>query len=89
MWPIVLSVTYFFYLTHFSKCDQLLQISVPLTLNQKADYYSKVVDYDWCVFNGYFCEAVSRWGPFSKDCFASHATTKLPRFSSRFYSPNP
>ena len=62
---------------------------IPRTLNQKADYYSKIVDFDdWCVSNDYFREIDSRWGPFTVDCFASYANTKLPRFYSRFYSPN-
>ena len=38
--------------------------------------------------NVFFREIDSRWGPFSVDCFASYANTKLPRFYSRFYSPN-
>ena len=62
---------------------------IPRTLNQKADYYSKIVDFDdWCVSNDYFRAIDSRWGPFTVDCFASYANTKLPRFYSRFYSPN-
>ena len=62
---------------------------IPRTLNQKADYYSKTVDFDdCCVSNDYFRAIDSRWGPFTLDCFASYANTKLPRFYSRFYSPN-
>ena len=35
-------------------------------LNQKADYYSKIVDFDdWCVSNAYFLEIDSQWGPFT------------------------
>ena len=61
----------------------------PRTLNQKADYYSKIVDFDdWCASNDYFRAIDSRWGPFTVDCFASYANTKLPRFYSRFCSPN-
>ena len=40
------------------------------------------------VSNEYFRAIDSRWGPFTVDCFASCANTKLPRFYSRFYSPN-
>ena len=59
------------------------------TLNQRADYYSKIVDYDdWCVFSNYFRNVDSRWGPFTVDCFASYANAKLSRFYSRFYNPN-
>ena len=62
---------------------------IPRTLNQKADYYSKIVDFDdWCVSNDYFRAIDSRWGPFTADCVASYANTKLPRFYSRFCSPN-
>ena len=46
---------------------------IPCTLNQKADYYSKIVDFDdWCVSNDYFREIYCRWGPFTVDCFASY-----------------
>lgn len=57
------------------------------TLNQKADFYSKIVDFDdWCVSNAYFREIDSRWSPFTIDCFPSYANTRLPRFYSRFYT---
>ena len=60
---------------------------IPRTHNQKADYYSKIVDFDdWCVSNDYFRAIDSRRGPFTLDCFASYANTKLPRFYSRFCS---
>ena len=62
---------------------------IPRTLNQKADYCSKIVDFDdWCASNAYFRELDSRWGPFTIDCFASCANTKLARFYSHFYSAN-
>ena len=62
---------------------------IPRTLNQKADYYSKIVDFDdWCVSNDYFRAIDSRWGPFTVNYFASYGNTKLPRFYSRFCSPN-
>ena len=62
---------------------------IPRTLNQKTDYYSKIVDFDdWCVSNAYFRELDSRWGPFTIECFTSYANTKLPRFYTHFYSPN-
>ena len=51
---------------------------IPRTLNQKADYYSKIVDFDdWCVSNEYFRTIDSRWGPFTVNCFASYANTKF------------
>ena len=62
---------------------------IPRTPNQKADYYSKIVDFDdWCVSNDYFRAIDSRWGLFTLDCIACYVDTKLPRFYSRFYSPN-
>ena len=62
---------------------------IPRTLNQKADYYSKIVDFDdWCASNAYFRELDSRWCPFTIDYFASYANTKLARFYSHFYSVN-
>ena len=62
---------------------------IPRTLNQRADYYSKIVDYDdWCVSSDYFRIIDSQWGPFTVDCFSSYANTKLPRFYSRIYNPN-
>jgi len=62
---------------------------IPGTLHQKADYYSKIVDFDdWCVSNDYFREIDCRWCPFTVDCFASYSNTKLPRFYSCFYSPD-
>ena len=62
---------------------------IPGTFNQKADYYSKIVDFDdsW-VSNDYIRKIDSQWGHFTIDCFASYANTKLTRFYSRFYSPN-
>ena len=58
---------------------RLLVEWIPQTLNQKADYYSKIADYDdRCVSNNYFCEIDFQWGPFTVDCFASYANTKLP-----------
>ena len=41
---------------------------IPRTFNQKADYYSTIIDFDdWCVSNDYFRAIDSRWGPFTED----------------------
>ena len=62
---------------------------IPRTLNQRADYYSKIVDFeDWCFSSDYFCNVASRWGYFTVDCFVSYVNAKLPRFYLRFYNPN-
>ena len=44
---------------------------IPSTLNQIADYYSKIVDFDdRCVCKDYFRVIDSQWGPFTIDCFS-------------------
>lgn len=55
---------------------------IPHTLNHKADYLSKIVDFD-----DFFHKIDSQWVPFTVDCFASYADTNLARFYSHFYSP--
>ena len=45
---------------------------IPHSLNEKADYLSKIVDCDdWTVKDCYFHTVASYWGPCSVDCFAS------------------
>ena len=52
---------------------------IPRTQNERADYLSKIVDYDdWTVKDCYFHAVTSVWGPCSVDCFASYK--KLARF---------
>ena len=46
---------------------------IPRSLNEKADYLSKIVDCDdWTVKDSYFHVVNSNWGPCSLDCFASY-----------------
>lgn len=60
---------------------RLLVEWIPHTLNQKADYLSKIADFDdWCISDDYFHRIDSQWVPFTVDCFAGYADTKLPRF---------
>lgn len=62
---------------------------IPRTKNEKADYISKMVDYqDWHTTHGLFTHINSMWGPFTVDRFANHINTKLPRFNSVFWNPD-
>lgn len=61
---------------------------IPRNSNQKADYISKIVDYDdWSVDPGIFKQLDIRWGRHTVDRFASYYNTQLPRFNSRFWNP--
>ena len=61
---------------------------VPRSLNDKADYLSKIVDFDdWEVVPEIFQFLNSRWGPHTVDCFATFYNFKVPRFFSRFWNP--
>ena len=61
---------------------------VPRSLNDKADYLSKIVDFDdWEVVPEIFQFLDSRWGPHTVDCFATFYNFKVPRFFSRFWNP--
>ena len=61
---------------------------IPHSLNDQADYISKliVVD-DWCLSEVFFETINTEWGPFTIDCFATYYNTKLPCFFSRFWNP--
>ena len=62
---------------------------IPRSLNEKADYLSKIVDCDdWTVKDCYFHVVNSYWGPCSVDCFASYKNHKVPRFYSKFFNPD-
>ena len=62
--------------------------SVPRSLNDKADYLSKTVDYDdWEIVSEIFHLLDSRWGPHTVDGFATFYNFKVPRFFSRFWNP--
>ena len=60
---------------------------IPRLLNERADYLSKIVDYDdWIVKDCYLRAVTSLWGPCSVDCFASSLNCKVPRFLSTLSS---
>ena len=61
---------------------------IPRYSNQKADYISRIVDYDdWSVDPEIFTKLDIRWGHHTVDRFASYYNTQLPRFISRFWNP--
>ena len=58
-------------------------------LNERADYLSKILDYDdWIVKDCYFRAVTSLWGPCSVDCFASSISRKVRRFYSKYFHPD-
>ena len=61
---------------------------IPRKGNEKADYISKMFDFeDWGV-NFHFCAFMDQmWGPYTVDRFASSASAKLHRFNSLFWNP--
>ena len=61
---------------------------IPRTQNDRADYLSKIVDYDdWTVKDRYFYAVTSVWGSCSVNCFASYKNHKVPRFYSKYFNP--
>ena len=61
---------------------------IPRSANDRADFLSRIVDYDdWRVKGDYFLLAEEKWGPHSVDRFANYENTQLPRFNSRFWCP--
>ena len=77
----------------FSTCIQSgihLEVQwIPRTLNQQADFISRLIDTDdWQITNEFFLFLDERWGPHTVDCFANYYNHKLPKFFSRFWNPN-
>ena len=63
---------------------------IPRSLNKKADYLSKNVDFDdWTVKDCYFLVVNSYWVHASSvDCFAIYKKNhNIPRFCSKFINP--
>ena len=61
---------------------------LPRTLNQKADYLSKIIDCDdWGLSIRLFNLLNQLWGSFKTDWFASELNAKTEMFYSRFWSP--
>ena len=61
---------------------------IPRTLNDKADYLSRIVDYDdWGIHPLLFRDLDSLWGPHTCDWFASPHNCKINKFWSRYWCP--
>ena len=61
---------------------------IPGTENEKADYISRLIDFDdWQITPEFFLLLEELWGPHTVDCFSNFYTAKLPRFFSRFWNP--
>lgn len=61
---------------------------IPRTENEKADYISKMFDFeDWGVTLHFFAFMDQMWGSYTVDRFASSANAKLHRFNSLFWNP--
>ena len=61
---------------------------VPREMNQLADYYSRVVDYDdWYINPTVFAMVDVWWGPHSIDRFATPYNKQVERFNSRYACP--
>jgi hypothetical protein len=72
-----------------SKSIQLFMEWIPRSFNERADYLSKVVDYDdWGISNKLLFMIKNRFGHLSVDWFASEHNAKLVKFYSRFWSPS-
>jgi hypothetical protein len=61
---------------------------VPRDKTQKADYLSKIIDFeDWGVTKTFFDFIDSLYGPHTVNRFASAKNNKLPRFNSLDWNP--
>ena len=61
---------------------------VPRSQNERADYISRIVDFDdWKVNPCLFHYLDGMWGPHTVDCFASYYNTQLSRYFSRYWNP--
>ena len=61
---------------------------IPRSLNEHADFISRIIDFDdWSVDLSIFNILNTSWGPHSVDCFATSYNALLPRFHARFWSP--
>ena len=63
-------------------------IWVPRSLNEQADFFSRVVDADdWGVVTEVILDLSLAWGVPTIDRFADASNTHCGRFNSRFFSP--
>ena len=76
------------FMTCFQQGIRLDMEWIPRSLNDKADYISRIQDFDdWKVNPQIFSWIDVMWGPHSVDCFAHVDNTQLPKFYSRFWCP--
>jgi hypothetical protein len=62
---------------------------IPRDKNQFADFHSRHTDSgDYKLNPSVFAELNQAWGPFDVDLFASFDNHQLPRYYSRFHTPN-
>ena len=63
-------------------------ISHSRSLNEEADYISKIFDHDdWLIYPCVFAWLYSLWGPFTVDNFVNHVNAKLSIFHSKLWCP--
>ena len=61
---------------------------IPRGLNERADYLSRIIDYDdWQLNPLVFSELDNAGGPHTVDRFASFQNSQVPRFNSRCWNP--
>ena len=61
---------------------------IPRSLNERADLFSRIVDYDdWMLNPVVFAEVDRLWDPHSVDRFANWQNCQTTRFNSRCWSP--
>ena len=61
---------------------------IPRGLNERADYLSRIIDYDdWQLNPLVFSKLDNAWGPHTVDRFASFQNSQVPRFNSRCWNP--
>ena len=60
---------------------------LPRELNDKSDYFSRILDFDdWGIAAVLFEILSKKWGPFAVDWFASDYNAKVEQFYTRFWS---
>jgi hypothetical protein len=67
----------------------LLVVWIPREHNTRADELTRLEDrQDWMLNPTVFQVIHSQWGPFDTDLFASYCNHQLPRYFSRFHTPD-
>ena len=83
------SIALSIFVTCFRQGIRLDMEWIPHSLNDKADYISRIRDYDdWKINPGIFSWIDAMWGPHAVNCFSHVDNTQLPTFYSRFWCPS-